>query len=78
MAKKKKATAKADGSLEKVTVRVNDTVAKKGGAYHDPDHDANPKSIGDKPIEVLRTPFVAQRLKSGDLVEVRGGEKSDK
>lgn len=43
----------------------------KGYAYHDPDSESNPKPIGAEPIEVVRTPFVNQRLKAGDIVEIR-------
>jgi hypothetical protein len=75
MAKKK--VASSDEGLEKVTVRANDKVVAKGGAYHDPDHDANPKRIGSQPVEVVRSAFVAQRLKSGDLVEVRGRQSGE-
>lgn len=83
MAKVKKKSAA--GSEERVTVRANDKVVKKNGAYHDPTQDPadsrkklNPESIGEKPVEVVRTPFVDQRLKSGDLVEVRGKKDEEK
>lgn len=77
---------------EKVTVQANEKLQaksykplrttdgkemKRGRVYHDPDREANPKPIGKDPITVVRTTFVNQRLKSGDLVEVRGGKAEE-
>ncbi|KQR33127.1 hypothetical protein [Deinococcus sp. Leaf326] len=58
---------KAEAPKEKtISVRVNDTIAAFGGEFVDPE---NRKVIGKKAVDVPRTAFVREKLRTEELVE---------
>lgn len=59
--------AKAAPKENTIKVRVNDAIAAFGGEFTDP---GNRRSIGKVPVDVPVTPFVREKLRSEELVEV--------
>lgn len=51
-----------------ITVHVNDAIAAYGGEFTDPE---SLSTIGKDPVEVESTAFVAEKLRSRELIEVR-------
>jgi hypothetical protein len=63
----KEAQARAkEVDAKTVKVRVNDDIAALGGAFTDPETKV---TIGEEPVSVKRTAFVAQKLRNEELVE---------
>jgi hypothetical protein len=66
----KAAEAKAE-KAKLVTVKVNAEIAAYGGCFTDAEQPTDAqKTIGSEPIEVVRTDFVNQKLKTDELIKV--------